>query len=202
MLGWHLIFSTYGFWLPNDPRGSGSARVRAQHIYDAGGEATKVKTRQSVAYRPHDCRLRRLAKESLKYPAVEMSGIQARAVAHGIGTVVPKVGLTVYACAVLPDHVHLVVARHRIDGDELIGYLKRAGTRGLNEEKLNPMQRFPKADGRLPSPWGGRGWNVMLFTAGRMHAAIRYVEENPVRAGYKRQRWKFMVPFVGGGGER
>src|SRR4051794_17780630 len=69
MLGWHLIFSAYGFWLPNDERGSGSSRVRVQHIYEAGGDATKVSTRHSVAHKPHDLRLRRLAKESLKYPA-------------------------------------------------------------------------------------------------------------------------------------
>jgi len=110
MLGWHLIFSTYGFWLPNDERGSGSSQVRAQHIYEAGGEATKVNTRHSAARKPHDVRLRRLAKEALKYPAVKLSGIQARAVARGIGAVVPKVGLVVHACAIMPDHVHLIVA--------------------------------------------------------------------------------------------
>jgi hypothetical protein len=132
MLGWHLIFSAYGFWLPNDERGSGSVRVRAQHIYDAAGEATKVRTTRSVASRPHDVRLRRIAKESLKFPAVALNGVQARAVARGIAAVIPKVGLVVHACAIMPDHVHLVVARHALDGDELLSCFKRAGTRGLN----------------------------------------------------------------------
>src|SRR5690348_508627 len=108
MLGWHLIFSSYGFWLPNDPRGMGSSRVGARHIYDAGGEATKVHTRQSVAHRAHDVQLRRMAKDSLKYPAVELSGVQARAVARGISAIVPKVDLIIHACAIMPDHVHLV----------------------------------------------------------------------------------------------
>jgi len=196
MLGWHLIFSTYGFWLPNDPRGSGSSRVRAQHIYDAGGEATKVHTRKSVAHRTHDIHLSRMAKESLKYPAVQLNGIQARAVARGIGAMVPKVELVIHACSIMPDHVHVVVAAHRIDGDELIACLKRAGTRGLNSEQLNPMRAYRNADGRLPSPWGGRGWKVMLFTAEQTKSAIRYVEQNPVRAGFKRQSWSFVVPFL------
>ena len=197
MLGWHLIFSTYGFWLPNDPRGSGSSRVRAQHLYEAGGEATKVHTRRSVAHRPHDAALRRITKESLKYPAVELNGIRARAVARGIGAVVPKVGLVVHACAIMPDHVHLVIVRHRLGGDELIACVKRAGTRGLNDERLNPMQGYPRTNGRLPSPWGGRGWTVKLYTAEEMRAAIRYVEQNPLRAGFKRQNWAFVVPFAG-----
>jgi REP element-mobilizing transposase RayT len=197
MLGWHLIFSTYGFWLPNDPRGSGSTRVRAQHLYGAGGEATKVHTRQSVAHRAHDVQSRRLAKDSLKHPAIELSGIQARAVARGIAGVLPKIGLVIHACAIMPDHVHLVTANHRFDGDELIACLKRAGTRGLNDEGLNPMQAHVRDNGRLPSPWGGKGWNVILDTQEHMNSAIRYVERNPIRAGFKAQRWSFVVPFIG-----
>jgi len=196
MLGWHLIFSAYGFWLPNDERGSGSSRVRAQHIYEAGGDATTVNTRHSVARKPHDVRLRLLAKESLKYPPVKLSGVQARAVARGIAAVIPKVGLVVYACAIMPDHVHLVVSRHRLDGDELLACIKRAGTRGLNEEGLHPMRECPRANGRLPSPWGGGGGKVMLFTKEDMLSRIRYVERNPVVAGLKAQRWSFVAPFV------
>lgn len=197
MLGWHLIFSTYGFWLPNDPRGSGSTRVRAQHVYEAGGEATKVHTTHSVANRPHDVRLRKLAKEALKRPAVELTGLQARAVARGIGAVCPKVELVVHACAIMPDHVHVVVARHELDGDEIMACLKRAGTRGMNNEGLHPLQNHARANGRLLSPWAGGGWKVMLFTPEQMRAAIRYVEQNPIRAGFKPQRWSFVAPFLG-----
>ena len=91
----------------------------------------------------------------------------------------------------------MVVAKHRLNGDELIACLKRAGTRGLNQEELNPMQPYARRNGRLPSPWGGRGWKVMLFTAGHMDSAIRYVEQNPVRARRKKQNWSFLVPFLG-----
>ncbi|HVT26374.1 MAG TPA: hypothetical protein VHE81_00005 [Lacipirellulaceae bacterium] len=197
MLGWHLIFSTYGFWLPNDPRGSGSKRVRARHIYEAGGEATKVQTRRSVAHQPHDVKLRRVAKESLKYPAVELTGVQARAAAHGIAAVCAKIGLVVHACAMLPDHVHLVVGKHPFDGGELIACLKRAATRGMNAEGLHPMREFARADERLPSPWAAGGWNVILFTPEQMRAAVRYVEENPVGAGLKPQLWSFVAPYEG-----
>ena len=197
MLGWHLIFSTYGFWLPNDERGSGSSHVRAQHIYEAGGEATKVNTRHSVARQPHDLRLRRLAKRALKYPAVKLSGLQARAVARGIAAVAPKVGLVVHACAIMPDHVHLVVPRHSMDGDEVLACIKRAGTRGLNDEGLHPMREYSRANGRLPSPWGARGWKVMLFSREEIVSRIRYVERNPVLAGLSAQRWSFVVPYLG-----
>jgi hypothetical protein len=150
--GWHLVFSVYGFWLPNDERGSGSSRVWAQHLYDVAGDATKVFTTHSVAHRPHDVKLRRAAQEALKYPAVRLTGVQARAVGRGIAAVLPKVGLVVHACAIMPDHVHVVVAALKFDGDEIIECLKRAGTRGLNAEGLHPLKDYPRANGRLPSP--------------------------------------------------
>jgi hypothetical protein len=140
------------FWPPNDPRGSGSIRVRTWHIYDAAGEATKVNTRRSVAHRPHDMSIRRAAKEALKYPAVELSGLQARAVARGIAAVCPKVELVIHACAILSDHVHVVAAAHRFDGAEIIACLKRAGTRGMNDEGRHPMAAYRREDGRLPTP--------------------------------------------------
>lgn len=32
VIGYHVIFSTYGFWLPNDPRGSWSCGVPARYV--------------------------------------------------------------------------------------------------------------------------------------------------------------------------
>lgn len=97
----------------------------------------------------------------------------------------------------MPDHVHVVIARHELDGDELMACLKRAGTRGMNDEGLHPLREFARGDGRMPSPWAAGGWKVMLFTPEQMRAAIQYVEENPVRAGLKRQRWGVVAAYVG-----
>jgi REP element-mobilizing transposase RayT len=171
--------------------------VRAQHIYEAGGEATKVHTTHSVAATPFEKERQRRIKAALKYPAVELTGLQARAVGRGIAAMCPKVGLVIHACAIMPDHVHIVAARHELNGDELMACLKRAGTRGMNEEGLHPLREFGRANGRLPNPWAERGWKLMLFTEEQLLAAIRYVEENPVRAGLKRQRWGFVVPYLG-----
>ncbi|MCH7752798.1 MAG: hypothetical protein IH898_11665 [Planctomycetes bacterium] len=138
MLGTHLIFTAYGFWLPNDPRGSGSTHVRAHHLYERGGDATAVTTTRSVAKRPHDRALRLETKEALARPPVVFTGIQARAIGTGFATIVAKLQLTVHACAILPEHVHAVVAAHRLDGDAITEALKRAGTRRLNGEAVAP----------------------------------------------------------------
>jgi hypothetical protein len=77
ILAYHVVFSTYGFWLPNDPRGSWSDFVAAWELFRYG-PATKTDERRSVAAKPHDHRVRMEAKSALKYPPVEFNGEQAR----------------------------------------------------------------------------------------------------------------------------
>src|SRR4051794_38145201 len=76
ILGYHLVFGAYGFWLPNDPRGSGSWHVWAEHLRQFG-PATRLEDRsRSVARKDHDWRMRLAAKGRLKYPAVKFTGVQ------------------------------------------------------------------------------------------------------------------------------
>src|SRR5262249_16562833 len=53
VLASHVIFGTYGFWLPNDPRGSWSDFVGAWGLFRYG-KATKTTETVSLAYRTHD----------------------------------------------------------------------------------------------------------------------------------------------------
>ena len=64
VLAYHSIFCARGFWLPNDPRGSGSDYVRCYELY-AFGPATKTTERHSVAHRHHDRQKRLAAKQAL-----------------------------------------------------------------------------------------------------------------------------------------
>src|SRR5438270_5776341 len=80
--GYHIIFSAYGFWLPNDPRGSWSDFVGSWELFRYGS-ATKTAETRSLAHRAHDRALRQAAKSALKYPPLQFNGLQARAVARG-----------------------------------------------------------------------------------------------------------------------
>jgi hypothetical protein len=84
-LGVHLCWGTYGFWLPNDPRGSGSEYVWSDELYEHGPATGLADRSRSVARRPHDRRARLEAQKSLKRPAVMFDGLQARAVGRGFG---------------------------------------------------------------------------------------------------------------------
>jgi hypothetical protein len=110
---YHCVFSAYGFWLPNDPRGSWSDWIRAAALL-RHGNATMTDARHSLARNRHDAGKRRDAKQSLTYPPVVFTGLQARAIARGFVRAGEESGYVFHACAIMPDHVHLVIMRHRV----------------------------------------------------------------------------------------
>jgi REP element-mobilizing transposase RayT len=196
ILACHVIISAYGFWLPNDPRGSWSDFVGAWELVRFG-RATKVDTHRSVAARPHDVQSRLAAKKALKYPEVHFGGLQARAVGRGFAEFVTKSGLVIWACSILPDHVHLVIARYRFAVEQASNLLKGAATRRLTAEGLHPMAGLPMRGGRLPTPWGRGEWKVFLRTHADVRRAVAYVAGNPAKEGLPPQRWSFVRPFNG-----
>jgi REP element-mobilizing transposase RayT len=192
VIAYHLILSFYGFWLPNDPRGSWSDMVRAWEL-QRFGPATKTNTRRSLAWTPHDHAQRLAAKQALMRPPVCLSGTQARAVARGFGRFVQRSGLKVHACAILPEHVHLVVARHRYSIEEIARHLKGDATTQLTREGLHPFAAAAYRDGSLPTPWARGQWKCFVEDVEYVHNAIRYVNRNPIREGFKAQSWSFVT---------
>jgi REP element-mobilizing transposase RayT len=194
VLGYHAIMSFYGFWLPNDPRGSWSTWIRNWKLLKFG-PATKVETRQSVAAAPCDHRLRRMAKQSLKYPPVVLNGKQALVVALGFKEAVAEAGYFCHACSILPDHVHLVLGRHERKIEPMLMHLRSAGTRKLNAEQFHPLSRFKSPTGYVPSVWARGYWKVFLDSVADMRRAIKYVEDNPLKEGKPRQHWAMVQPY-------
>jgi REP element-mobilizing transposase RayT len=193
MLASHVIFGAYGFWLPNDPRGSWSDFVGAWELFRYAGRATKTTETRSLAGRPHDHSRRRATKLVLKRPSVKLTGVQARAVAHGFANYADCSGLSIFACAVLPNHVHLVLGSFRLSPEKLVIQLTGAATRELVRQQLHPF-----GDAARPAKCFARGeWTVYLDTEDDVRRAIRYVEENPVKEGLRRQAWSFVTPFGG-----
>jgi REP element-mobilizing transposase RayT len=188
IVGYHVIFGAYGFWLPNDPRGSWSNFVGSWELFRYG-PATKTNERRSVAYQPHDQALRLAAKKALKRPAVEFNGQQARAVGMGFASYVQGSRLPVWACAILPDHVHLLV------------YLPEEGMlhrfnklwRGRSGRKIAKLLD-PKADEQALQTmaahangkahyavWKEQVRALAIWNQKKLHAMIDYIHHNPVR---------------------
>jgi hypothetical protein len=119
---YHVIWGTYGFWLPNDPRGSWSRFVASWELARFG-KATKSQERFAVdANQWADWRAK--AESAMKYPPVVLTGEQARCVGRGFANAVRKNLYFIWACSILPQHVHLVIARHTYTVEQIANLLK------------------------------------------------------------------------------
>ena len=195
ILGAHLIFSAYGFWLPNDPRGSWSDFVASWELLKFG-KATKVSTTRSVAYVPHNRALRKAAKELLLHPPVFFNGSQALAIAKGFAQAAREIDLRIHACSILPTHVHLIIGAHREDYSLIARRLKACATRFLREREMDPMRDRVNGSGGPQSPWGSKYWKVYIDNERHLRHAIRYVKQNPLKEGKREQHWSFVVPYA------
>ncbi len=194
VIGYHVIFGAYGFWLPNDPRGSWSDFVGSWELFRFG-PATKTDERRSVARRPHDTARRLAAKQALSRPAVKFTGIQARAVGHGFRDYVAASGLEIWACSILPEHVHLVVGRFRLPIESVVIQLKGDATQQLVKQKLHPFADLATPGARPPKCWARGEWSVFLGDPEDVVRSVAYVEGNPPKEGKPRQNWPFVTPY-------
>ena len=120
---------------------------------------------------------------------------QRASVARGFERIIAILDLVVYACAIMPDHVHLVLKRHPKHIEELVGLLKRAATRQLTQEGLHPLAGFINRSGRIPSPWVDGGWNRFIDDHREIEPAADYVVQNPKKLGLPRQSYSFVQPI-------
>jgi REP element-mobilizing transposase RayT len=193
VLASHVILSMYGFWLPNDPRGSWSEFVGSWDLFRFGGPATKVNDRRSHAWDEHDRAKRLEMKKHLKYPPVVLTGEQALNIANGFAEVSRLSGYIIYACAILPEHIHLVIGRHHYHVEQIVRRLKQAAGLQLNKDSLHPFADKVGRRGALPSLFGGGMWKCFIDTEDYLRAAIAYVNRNPLKEGLREQHWKFVT---------
>jgi REP element-mobilizing transposase RayT len=187
---YHIIFTAYGFWLPNDPRGSWSEWVASWELLKFG-RATKTDVRRSVAGKRHDRSARAAAKLKLKYRPVIFNGVQARSIGVGFADAVRVGGHVLFACSILPDHVHVVAGRRDREAEDICGHLKSAASKQLRHDGLHPFQDL-SAQERLPGPWAKNCWKSFLNTPGDIRRSIDYVRGNPGKEGKRVQDWSFV----------
>jgi REP element-mobilizing transposase RayT len=103
--------------------------------------------------------------------------------------------ITIWACAVMPDHIHLVIARHHHEIEVLGSLLKGEATRQLVKEGIHPFQGQKGYKGRPPSCFGRKWWVIFKDNEESLQNAIRYTERNPLKAGFAAQEWECVVKY-------
>jgi len=178
IIAYHAIFTTYGTWLPNDPRGSYSKAVYDDEIRALG---RVLYGRQDP--QPSQNTLRRFwtaSRGTTDRRAFFIDDSTRRIVASGFARAVQQLGLTVRACAIMNDHVHLLTnkSKHRIE--YVVGRFKAEATIALNLSR---------------TPWTKGSWKVFIRDGETIASAADYIEMNPVRAGWEPQHWDFVTPL-------
>ena len=195
--GYHLILPMYGFWLPNDPRGSWSDFVWAWELVRFGKATRTLERREIMELTQDELQQREAARNGLKYEPVSIDGQQALSIVNGFASRAKRSHYSVWACAILPEHTHLVVARHTYKVEQMAKLLKGAATTQIIKDKRHPLEKHKGANGSLPHMWAESQWKVYLDSEEQIVTAIRYVNENPEREGKKGQHWSFISLFRG-----
>lgn len=180
----HLIFTVYGRWLPNDPRGSSSQTIRNAILSDLGELHFGRKLRQ-----PDGRVIREFYREAdkrLAHPAMEFDADDRALVAESFAQAIESERFTCWACAIMGDHVHLVMRKHKYKAEEMMSLLQETSRARLREAGKRPEDH---------PVWGGPGWIVFLDHPDAVRRTIAYVERNPRDRGWPPQHWFFVKPY-------
>jgi len=182
----HLIWTAYGWWLPNDPRGSSSHEIRCAEIVGLG---ELHRGRKKVQPAAGDIRkFYEAACKILKHDLLKFSADEIRVLGEEFADVIRRRTYTCYACAIMPDHVHLLIRKHRDKAEQMIEHFQVASREAIVAVGSRPPGH---------PVWGGPGWKVYLETREDIQRVIKYIEENPIKSRRPRQTWDFVTPYEG-----
>ncbi len=177
IIAYHAAFTTYGTWLPNDPRGSFSNAMYSEELAALRG------IRYGRRRHPSRNELRRFWTTSAPRLSRRPYFIDDRTrpvVGAGFAEAVGRLGLIVRACAIMNDHMHVLIVRSKYKIEYVVGQLKGAATHALGIKR---------------TPWARGCWKVFINDLDALYAAARYIEQNPIEARMAPQHWDFVTPL-------
>lgn len=180
----HIMWTLYGWWLPNDPRGSTSRTIRNDLIADLGELHIGRKRIQ-----PAGKDIRAFYEQGaavLKYPLLSFAPAEFAIVAEAIGQAISECNYTCYACAIMPDHIHLLNRKHRDLAEEMIENIQSLSRKRLVEVGLRQSDH---------PTWTRGGWKVFLDHPDEVERTIRYIENNPRKMRLPSQQWPFVQVY-------
>jgi REP element-mobilizing transposase RayT len=186
IIGYHLIWTAYGCWLPNDPRGSSSHELRVDRLAELGEVHEGRKRVQPVSAEIRA--FYREADDLLAHERLPLSDEEIPLVGASFGRTIRPHRYTCYACAILPDHVHLLIRRHRDRAEQMIQHLQEESREALIAAGRRPVNH---------PVWGGPGWKVFQNSPEDMRRIVRYIRNNLVKHRRPEQHWDFVLEYDG-----
>jgi hypothetical protein len=147
-LAWHLIWTTYGTWLPGDDRG-----------WRRRGDPTA---------HPPDPALAAAVRAALRFPPLYFDAAQRVVVAGAIEAACARPGWRLYACVVRTSHVHVVLTAP-MAAKQARRALKARATRALVERDAELAARVI---------WTRSGWVRVLGSYSDVDGAVAYANDD------------------------
>jgi REP element-mobilizing transposase RayT len=187
VIAYHVVWTAYGHWLPNDPRGSGSHSIRNDVLAQLGELHFGRKKIQPAGRVVRE--FQEQSADLLKHAKLDFDLTALSCISTSFAETIAASRYTCYACALMPDHVHILIRKHKDSAEDMI-------------EKRTSASRESLISANLRSPthpvWTkGGGWKVFLEHPDEVRRTIRYIEKNPLEIGFPPQLWPFVTPYDG-----
>ncbi len=178
IIAYHAIFTTYGTWLPNDPRGSYSKEIYNSQLEALAG--IKYGRQNPSPAKNLLMKFWTVATPCINRQPFFIDDNSRSIIADAFETVVQRLSIEVPACAIMNDYVHIPVPRSKHRIEYIVNQLKGAATAALKPKK---------------TPWSRGCWKVFITDTEALLAAVEYIQANPASAGLPAQSWDFVTPL-------
>jgi REP element-mobilizing transposase RayT len=169
-LGYHLVKSCYGLWLPGDDRGHWSSAWDEQigffwpHHLNTGDPVRK-----------------RMAMELMKHPPTKLTSAMIEAVASAVGECVKNSDWRIVAAAIEETHMHLLMTYTTRDVDNTAKWIAQQITKGVH--KNTPFTGPVWCDGK---------WLGFIFEESHWETTRQYIDRHNVRRGLPVRPWSWI----------
>lgn len=174
-IGYHLVKSCYGLWLPGDERG---------HWSDKWDE--ELGFIEPHMLHPGDPVRKRMAEERMKYPPVHMTPVMVSAVADALKQCVNRShgGLRIVAATIEPTHMHLLIPYSGRDIHKTAKWIADQTTKAVRETThLHPL-------------WCKGKWCSFVFDRSYWRNIKAYIERHNHRRGLSGAPYPFIDASV------
>ncbi|MCH7988238.1 MAG: hypothetical protein IID46_03705 [Planctomycetes bacterium] len=171
-LGYHLVKSCYGLWLPGDDRGSWP---------EAWDEEIGFVSPHKL--HPGDPARKRMAKERMAHPPLRMTPSMINVVIETITNCIQRSGggLTVVAASMESTHMHLLIPYVGRDIENTAKWIADQTTKSVHRQ----------TDYQGPV-WCKGKWRSFIFEKSHWENTIDYIERHNVRRGLSRAPYSFI----------
>jgi len=173
-IGYHIVISGYGLWLPGDEWGSWSTTWDEQ-----------IGLIEPHTLHPGDPVRLRMSQERMKHPPVRLSDAMISLVVATLAECVAQSDWSIVAAAVEATHGHLLLTYTERDIDTTVKWIKDRTTKTIH-------RRTPH-DGPV---WCKGKWRSFIFDLDMWQHALEYIEQHNVRRGVGPRPYPFITADV------